>query len=91
MLLKVTNAKYINDYKIELFFNDGYNGIVDLKNSIKGQVFMPLNDVDYFKTFKTNQWTIEWDCDADFAPEYLYDLIMKQSNKQVNKIYKQVG
>ncbi|MCD4747261.1 MAG: DUF2442 domain-containing protein [Bacteroidales bacterium] len=86
MLLKVTNAKYINEYKIELFFNDGFNGIVDLENSIKGDVFKPLKNIDYFKSFKKNRWTIEWDCDADFAPEYLYSLIVNKGNTQANQV-----
>ncbi len=74
MLIKVTDAKYIEDYKIEFSFNDGVKGIVDLKDSINGLVFKPLKDIDYFKTFTKNRWTIEWDCEADFAPEYLHDL-----------------
>jgi len=78
MLLKVTDAKYVNDYKIELIFNDGVKGIVDLKDSIKGLVFKPLKNIEYFKQFTQNRWTIEWDCDADFAPEYLHDLALGQ-------------
>ena len=74
MLIKVTDAKYIEDYKIEFIFNDGVKGIVDLRDSIKGLVFKPLKNIDYFKTFTKNRWTIEWDCDADFAPEYLHEL-----------------
>ena len=75
MLLKVTEATYLEDYKIKITFNDGANGVVDLKNSIKGQVFKPLQSIEYFKTFTQNTWTIQWDCDADFAPEYLYKLM----------------
>ena len=45
MLIKVTDAKYIEDYKIEFVFNDGIKGIVDLKDSIKGLVFKPLKNI----------------------------------------------
>lgn len=79
MLLKITKATYLKDYMIKLTFNDGLKGIVDLKNSIKGQVFKPLQNIEYFKTFTQNRWTIEWDCDADFAPEYLHELVIKKS------------
>lgn len=78
MLIKVTKAIYLEDYKIELLFNDGFKGVADLKNSINGQVFKPLKNKDYFKSFTQNRWTIEWDCEADFAPEYLYELVKKQ-------------
>nr|NQU90868.1 DUF2442 domain-containing protein [Bacteroidota bacterium] len=76
-LIWVTEARYENDYKIKLFFNDGVSGIVDLKNSIKGKVFEPLKDIDYFKNFTNNSWTIEWENGADFAPEYLYSMIVR--------------
>jgi len=77
-LIWVTEAKYVSDYKIMLMFNDGIQGIVDLKNSIKGKIFKPLRDIEYFKNFKKNKWTIEWECEADFAPEYLYELAKKE-------------
>jgi len=81
MLLKVTEAKYSDGYKIELVFNDGLKGIADLKDSIKGLVFKPLKNIEYFKKFTKNRWTIEWDCDADFAPEYLHDLAVGKNRK----------
>ena len=73
-LIWVTEAKYVSGYKIKLIFNDGVKAVVDLKDSIKGKIFHPLKDIEYFKKFKQNKWTIEWDCEADFAPEYLYKL-----------------
>ncbi len=79
MLLKVKEAKYIKDYKIEILFNNGVKSIVDLKDSINGVVFKPLQNIEYFKQFTKNRWTIEWECNADFAPEYLYDLAIKKS------------
>jgi hypothetical protein len=79
-LVWVTDAKYESGFKIRLQFNDGITGIVDLENSLKGKVFEPLKNVDYFKNFSTNSWTIEWENGADFAPEYLYHLI-NQNNE----------
>jgi hypothetical protein len=71
-LIKVTEAKYIEDYKIEFRFNDGKRKVVDLKDELWGEMFEPLKDVDYFKAFILNPFTIEWPNGADFAPEYLY-------------------
>ena len=79
-LIWVIEAEYISDYKINFLFNDGIKGIVNLKNSIEGNVFKPLKNIEYFKNFKQNKWTIEWDCKADFAPEYLYKLATKNKN-----------
>ncbi len=72
--IKVVKAKYLEDYKIELEFSDGKTKIVDLSNEFYGEVFEPLKDVDYFKKFSLNPFTIEWGNGADFAPEYLYKI-----------------
>jgi hypothetical protein len=38
-----------------------------------GEIFIPLKNIDYFKKFKLNPFTIEWENGADFAPEFLYN------------------
>ena len=73
MLVKVIDAKYIKDYKIEFTFNDGKTKIIDFKDLLWGEVFEPLKNKDYFKKFKLNPFTIEWENGADFAPEFLYE------------------
>lgn len=77
-LIWITKAEYLSDYKVSLVFNDGVEGVADLKDSLNGKVFEPLKDKEYFKTFNKNSWTIEWNCNADFAPEYLYKLVRQK-------------
>jgi hypothetical protein len=81
LLTKVEQAEYLSGYKIKLTFSDGLTGVVDLKDEIWGEVFEPLKDVDYFKDFTKDRWTIGWDCGADFAPEFLHELTLKQNKK----------
>ncbi len=81
-LLKVISASYVDDYKINLLFNNKYSAIVDLKSSIfsdKRRIFKQLQDIDYFKNFTKNRWTVEWENGIDLAPEFLYDLAVKQT------------
>ena len=73
-LISVTNAKYIDGYIIQLFFDDGKVKKVNLEKHLNKPIFKPLKDIEYFKKFKLNPFTIEWDNGADFAPEYLYEL-----------------
>ena len=73
-LIKVVKARYIEGYKIEFQFNDGKIITIDLSNEIYGEVFEPLKDIEIFKKFYLNPFTIEWENGADFAPEYLYQL-----------------
>ncbi len=74
MFLEVVKAEYVCDYKVKLWFNNEVTKIVDLRNSLKGIVFQPLHDIDFFKRFTIRYNTIEWENGADFAPEYLYSL-----------------
>lgn len=79
LLVKVEKAEYLTGYQVQLTFSDGLTGIVDLKDEIWGEVFEPLRDVNYFKQFTQDRWTIGWDCGADFAPEFLHELTQKQA------------
>jgi hypothetical protein len=74
MFLEVTNATYLEDYRIRLVFNDGVTKTIDLKNELNGSVYEPLRQLDYFKRFKIKYNTIEWPNGADYAPEYLYNM-----------------
>lgn len=74
MILHVTDAKYLEHYRIEISFNDSEKGIVDLGQSLQGTVFNPLKNKKIFSQFKIDHElnTIVWPNGADFAPEYLY-------------------
>lgn len=78
MFLEITQASYINDFKLSLKFNDGAEMTVDLENELNGSVFNPLKDKSKFKKFSIVFNTIEWENGADFAPEYLYELAISQ-------------
>jgi len=80
-LIWITKADYVSDFKISLTFNNGTSGIVELSKKIeKLPIYKPLKNKNYFKNFKLNAWTIEWENGADFAPESLHELI-EQENK----------
>ena len=87
MFLKIVKAKYINDYKIELSFNDGRVGIADLKEALYGNAFKPLINKKLFANFKLDDElkTITWDNNIDLAPEYLYFLSFKNCPELINQ------
>jgi len=92
MFLHVTDAKYIGEYKVEVSFNNGRKGIVDLSNSLQGTVFEPLKDKSYFAQLKIDKEieTITWPNGADFAPEYIYFKAFKDESELQEK-FKQWG
>lgn len=73
MFIEVLKAEHISGYRIKLWFNNNVVKEIDLANSLNGEIFMPLRDINYFKNFSIKFNTIEWENGADFAPEYLYE------------------
>ena len=80
MILHIVRADYITDHRVHLWFNDGNDGEVDLSKSLDGPIFMPLKDVDYFRQFHLEGHTLAWPNGADFAPEYLQELMHVSSS-----------
>ncbi|HOB71072.1 MAG TPA: DUF2442 domain-containing protein [bacterium] len=76
MFLSVKSAIYLNSYTLRLTFSDGVVKDVDLSNELYGQIFSPLKDISFFKKVKVSSelGTIFWPNDADFAPEFLYEI-----------------
>lgn len=74
MFLHVTEARYIEDYKVEVSFSDGKKGIADLSAALKGPVFVPLKDLSAFSQLRLDEEleTVVWPNGADLAPEYIY-------------------
>jgi predicted HD phosphohydrolase len=80
MFLHVIEAKYINDYQVWLEFNDKTNGIADFSSELDGEIFEPLKNIEYFKNFKLEGYTLNWDNGADFAPEFLKSIIIENKD-----------
>ena len=77
MIPRLSAMKYIAAYRLWLQFEDGSQGEVDLEQELWGEVFTPLRNQAYFKTVHLDKElnTIRWDNGADFAPEFLYQLV----------------
>jgi len=74
MFIHVTKAKYVEDYKVEVSFNNGRKGVADLSGALKGTVFESLKSKSEFSSFTVDEEleTIVWPNGADLAPEYIY-------------------
>jgi hypothetical protein len=87
ILKDVTNADYLEDYRLVLTFEDGLQKVVDLEPHLGRGVFLPLREVEFFKRVKVNNDTgpIEWPNVADFSPDFLYEIgkSVEQSAEQI--------
>lgn len=84
MFLHVTQAAYCGDYKVWLSFNDGTEGEIDLAAELYGELFEPLQDKEFFRSFALEGHTLYWSNGADFAPEFLKELLINQSSPFVS-------
>ena len=76
----VTSVKHIENYKIEVVFNDKMHGIVDLESTIKNDtrpIFQELRDLKKFQQIDVGMDTVIWKNGLDLAPEFLYNKLQK--------------
>jgi hypothetical protein len=81
----VVEAEYRGAHKIRLVFSDGAEGTVSFRPWLKGPVFEPLKDPEYFQRFFLDGGTVSWPNGADIAPETLYAATVHspRSNKRL--------
>jgi hypothetical protein len=80
-MLGITKVLLEGDYIVSIEFNDGQNGLINLKNELEKDhraIIQELLDLEKFNTVKIKFDTLSWDNGVDFAPEYLYEQMVLQ-------------
>ncbi len=80
-MIRVPDVESIQDYLLDLTFNNGEVFRVDLIELSKKPAYSKLKSKEYFKQFGLVRGTLEWTDNLDVAPEFLYDLAISQSSK----------
>lgn len=70
---KAIDVKPLNDYILELTFDNGEKKKFDVKPYLKFKPFNELKDIKKFKKVKIAGLSIEWDNGADICPDELYN------------------
>ena len=80
-MLHIKSVKPLSDFRIWVAFDDGTEGQVDLEGHLKGSVFEPLRDREYFSRVSIDPEleTIVWPNGADLAPEFVKELQASQN------------
>lgn len=75
-ILTIAEAEYVDAYKIKAKFNNGVTKLIDFSQIISNGLGLckKLADLNYFKKFTLDPFTIDWNNEIGFAPEYLYEL-----------------
>lgn len=73
---RVVSAKALEDYRIEVVFSDGLEGVVDLSDRLFGSMFTPLKEPEFFGRLRIDEFgVICWPNGADLAPDALHKTI----------------
>ena len=72
-LLTVTAAEYVGDYTLRLTFSTGEVRLVDFTPLMQKGICRKLQDMEYFRNFTLDPFTVDWNNEIGFAPESLYE------------------
>lgn len=79
-MIKLLTAVPIDDYKIEVSFDDGVNGVLDMRPRLFGPIFEALKDPALFKQATVDEFgALCWPNGADQAPDALHDQLQNQA------------
>lgn len=73
-LLTVTKAEYMGGYTLRIWFNNGKERLFDFSGELTKGICQKLQDLNYFKKFTIDPFSIDWNNEIGFAPEYLYKM-----------------
>ncbi|NLI34566.1 MAG: DUF2442 domain-containing protein [Deltaproteobacteria bacterium] len=75
-----------DDFTLSLRFENGEEGILDIKPLLHFGVFQRIRDLGNFMRVRVSFDTIQWDCGVDLDPEYVYGKSKKESTDQQDDI-----
>jgi hypothetical protein len=76
MLYRIVKLSVLPKYKLQIEFEDGTAGIVDLADDLHGAMFEPLKDEAFFRKASLDEFGVVcWPNGADYAPDAMYDII----------------
>lgn len=80
MFLHTEAVEVRENFRLWLRFNNGVSGEVELSQELWGEMFEPLRDPALFATARQHEimGTVVWANGADFAPEFLFELLQQQ-------------
>ena len=69
---RVTNVKPKDDYTLHVWFDNGEEGILDMKPYLERGIFRDLKDLSVFNSVRPFIGTIQWSNEADLCPDTVY-------------------
>ena len=79
-IYKVTGFEIVGPYVLRVSFNDGSIQAINFQPALAGELYAPLNDIEFFNKVRLDQevHTLVWPNGADFDPATLHDWSMHE-------------
>lgn len=77
MYRSVIKVVPLEDFTLEVAFDNGEEGVLDMKPYLDFGVFRRLSDFEKFKEVHVGFGTLQWDSDVDLDPEFVYSRCRK--------------
>lgn len=71
LILKIIDASYVQDYILRLTFNNGEIKLCDFLPLAQKGICRKLQNIEYFRNFRLDPFTVDWNNEIGFAPEFL--------------------
>jgi len=83
--MKIEFAKALPNFRLELTFNNGEYGVVDLSSLVGRGVFIAWERPGVFERVSlTSQGAVEWPGELDLCPDSLY---LQMTGKKVEEVF----
>jgi hypothetical protein len=76
-MCEIVRLKVLPGYRLEVEFEDGLQGIVDLSRDLWGPAYEPLKDPARFAEVFLEDGAPTWPNGADMAPDAIYEDLTK--------------
>jgi len=81
--MKVISLNPLHDYKLQVTFDDGVSGIIDLKNFIENGIFSILQNEELFKKVFSNGYSIAWSDELEIDALTVYAELLNKEPEDI--------
>lgn len=71
--MKVIDVQYVRDFTLLLEFSNGMKRLCDFVPLSQKGICTKLQNIEYFKQFRLDPYTVDWNNEIGFAPEFLLE------------------
>lgn len=83
--MKITHAKPLSNYRLELQFSNGESGVVDLSSLVGRGVFSAWDEPGAFGQVTVTKFgAVEWPGEIDLCPDALY---LQMTGKSADELF----